>query len=167
MPIGDWNCRKLMVSFVRKQDAKLFISFLHDNEVTDKVFVLKTEQKNVYLITYNVKKELDMSNLSQYGVLKTITVQRNKATNTLYSLNAMNEILLELKELDEYRDKELKDVKINWDKYINNLITVSEGKVVITKTILKKFIPFNEDFDIEKLDIERYVVKKEDNKNDE
>lgn len=142
--------RKLMASFVTKSKAETFVKYLYENQLTEKLFVLKNEkQKNVFIITYNLIKEHNMSNLREYGVLNTLTIQRNKDTNTLYSINALNYILEEeaLK-----TEKPKREIKIDWDKYQNVFITTSDRKVNIIHTKLYKFVDLKRNnFDINKV----------------
>lgn len=142
--------RKLMASFTTSSKIKNFVEYLYKNELTDKIFILKNgKQKNVYIVTYNLLKEMDMSNLREYGVLNTLIIQRNKDTNTLYSINALNYIL---EDESLKTEKSKKDIKIDWSKYKNVFITTSDKKVNIIRTQLYKFIDFKkEKFDINKL----------------
>ena len=148
--------RKLMASFITHTKLKKFVEYLHQNQLTDKLFILKNQkQHNVLVVTYNLLKESNMSNLREYGVLNSLTIQRNKDTNTLYSINALNYILE-----DEVMktEKPKNEIKIDWSKYQNTLITTSDKKVNIINTKLFKFIDFRkENFDINKmgLDYER------------
>lgn len=142
--------RKLMASFTTSSKIKNFVEYLYNNKLTDKIFILKNEkQKNVYIVTYNLLQEMDMSNLREYGVLNTLIIQRNKETNTLYSINALNYIL---EDESLKTEKPKKDIKIDWSKYKNVFITTSDKKVNIIRTQLYKFIDFKkEKFNINKL----------------
>lgn len=142
--------RKLMASFTTITKIKEFVEYLYTNKLTDKLFILKNEkQKNVYIVTYNLLKEHNMSNLREYGVLNSLLVQRNKSSNTIYSINALNYILE-----DEHlkTEKSKKDIKIDWNKYQNVFITTSDKKINIIHTQLFKFVDFKkENFNINKL----------------
>lgn len=142
--------RKLMASFTTHTKLKNFVEYLYTNKLTDKLFILKNEkQHNILIVTYNLIKETNMSNLREYGVLNTLTIQRNKDTNTLYSINALNYIL-EDEALKTEKPK--KDIKIDWSKYNNTLITTADKKVNIINTKLFKFVDFKrENFNIDKL----------------
>lgn len=145
--------RKLMASFTTKTKIKDFIEYLYNNKLTDKVFILENKkQKNVYIVTYNLLKEMNMSNLREFGVLNTLIIQRNKDTNTLYSINALNYIL---EEESLKTEKPKRDIKIDWSKYQNVFITTSDKKVNIIHTNLYKFIDFKrENFNINKLQLD-------------
>ena len=66
----------------------------HFKIVFDKIYVLQNEDKPKELIcTYNVNQEDDIDfNLVQ----NTISLHRKKITNTLYTINALNEIVANL-----------------------------------------------------------------------
>jgi two-component SAPR family response regulator len=79
------------------------------------------------MLTYNV----DMNNTSSDSMVdNTILVHRKKQTNTLYTINALNELIKSLN--NGYLDK---SYSINWDNYRNCILLVqSEGfKKVDTK----------------------------------
>lgn len=57
----------------------------------NKIFVLHIKSNNEYVITYNV----DQGNVSSIPP-NTILVHRKKGTNTLYTINALNELIKSL-----------------------------------------------------------------------
>ena len=145
--------RKLMASFTTHSKLKNFVQYLYENKLTDKLFILKNQkQQNVMIVTYNLLKESNMSNLRECGVLNSLTIQRNKETNTLYSINALNYIL---EEESLKTEKPKQEIKIDWSKYNNTLLTTSDKKVNIINTKLFKFVDFKkENFNIEKLGLD-------------
>src|ERR1017187_4252334 len=142
--------RKLMCSFVIKKRLKEFIKFLLANNITNKVFILKTEKPTVVLFTYNILKEVDLSNLKDYGCLNSISIQRNKDSNTLYSINALNMVLENIRMITE-EDK--KDIKINWKEYESCLLITADNKINKINTKILKILTLDEGFDLEKLNI--------------
>ena len=103
----------------------------HFTIVYEKIYVLQNEEKNNELIcTYNVANNSD---LDFTLVKKTISLHRKKLTNTLYTINALNEIIKNINNgvLDP-------TLQIPWDVYSNKiLITNKEGLSVIPTRILK------------------------------
>lgn len=93
----------------------------------DKIFVLNQEEEDSELIfTFNIEISDDRKenlNLGDFG--KLIRVHRKKETNTLYTINALNAIL--------------KD-NVNWDNYKYSFLTVSSGVLKSIKTHLKEVI---------------------------
>lgn len=143
--------RKLMVSFVLKNKIKKFVNFLYSNNITEKIFILESEsQENVWLVSYNIRKNVDLRSLREYGVLNTLSVQRNKESNTLYSINALNLIITEQSEkLNKSKD----EIQMDWSKYTNTVLTLSNGKLNRIETNLRKYIKFGDFFDIKKFNI--------------
>lgn len=86
----------------------------------DKLFVLESLDKEKIMITYNV----DMNNsIVNSMVDNTILVHRKKQTNTLYTINALNELIKSLN--DGYLDKRF---PINWNNYKNCILLIqTEG----------------------------------------
>ena len=83
------------------------------------IFVFKSKQDpEKIIITYNVDNSRD------YDFPKsTLQIHRNKSTNTLYSLNALNKLIAE-GALAEGKDP--KEFKINWSNYKNSLIIMQK-----------------------------------------
>ena len=86
----------------------------------DKIFVLESLDGEKIMLTYNV----DMGNSSTNGIIEnTILVHRKKQTNTLYTINALNELIKSLN--NGYLDKKF---PINWNDYKNSILLIqTEG----------------------------------------
>ena len=86
----------------------------------DKIFVLESLDKEKIMLTYNV----DISNSSKESMVdNTILVHRKKQTNTLYTINALNELIKSLNNgvLD-------KTFTIEWNHYKNCILLIqAEG----------------------------------------
>ena len=113
---------------------RLYCTFTTSNEVIEtidkikssyvilfnKIFVLESVDDKKLMLTYNV----DIGNsLNEFMVNNTILVHRKKQTNTLYTINALNELIKSLNNgvLD-------KSFAIEWDNYRNCILLVqSEG----------------------------------------
>ena len=77
----------------------------------DKIFVLESLDGEKIMLTYNV----DLGNTNgEFAIGNTILVHRKKQTNTLYTINALNELIKSLNNgvLD-------KSYSINWNNYKN------------------------------------------------
>lgn len=80
----------------------------HQYEVLyNKIFILFSEEEDLYLVTYNV----DLSNLSTFPK-DTILVHRKKESRTLYTINALNLLIQSLNggRIDT-------QYKLNWQEY--------------------------------------------------
>ena len=99
--------------------------------VFDKIYVLQNEEKPKELIcTYNVNQDDDID----FNLVKnTISLHRKKITNTLYTINALNELIKLINNgvLDT-------TYQVEWDMYKNMiLISNKEGLSRIPTRILK------------------------------
>jgi hypothetical protein len=99
--------------------------------VFDKIYVLQNEDKPKELIcTYNVDQEDD---IDFNKVKNTISLHRKKITNTLYTINALNELIKLINNgvLDT-------SYQVEWDMYKNMiLISNKDGLSRIPTRILK------------------------------
>ena len=99
--------------------------------VFDKIYILQDEDKPKELIcTYNV----DMSNAVDYNAIEnTISLHRKKHTNTLYTINALNEVVMNM-------NNGVKDPNtiVPWENYKNSiLVTNADGLNKINTRIFK------------------------------
>ena len=99
--------------------------------VFDKIYILQDEDKPKELIcTYNV----DVSNAVDYNAIEnTISLHRKKHTNTLYTINALNEVVMNM-------NNGVKDPNtiVPWENYKNSiLVTNSDGLNKINTRIFK------------------------------
>ena len=86
----------------------------------DKIFVLESLDGEKIMLTYNV----DMGNSDTSGIIdNTILVHRKKQTNTLYTINALNELIKSLN--NGVLDKRF---PIEWNDYRNCILLIqTEG----------------------------------------
>ena len=99
--------------------------------IFDKIYVLQNENNvNELICTYNV----DTTEAVDYNKVKgTISLHRKKHTNTLYTINALNEVIAEL-------NNGVIDSKfiVPWENFKNTLmVTNSEGLNKISTRIFK------------------------------
>ena len=113
---------------------RLYCTFVELNEVKEvsekiqssykvlfnKIFVLESLDGEKIMLTYNV----DMNNSSKDSMIdNTILVHRKKQTNTLYTINALNELIKSLNNgvID-------KSYAVNWNDYKNCILLIqTEG----------------------------------------
>lgn len=122
---------KLLCTFTPEESVDNLLNYITKQYVltSNKVFVLYIKSNNEYVITYN----LDSINSNMLD--NTISVHRKKESNTLYTLNGLNEIVKAL-------NNGIVDPKfpINWVHYRNSVILTREGELKILKTKLYKII---------------------------
>ena len=109
---------------------RLYCTFTSNNEVEgiiekiqssyvilfNKIFVLESLDGEKIMLTYNV----DMNNSSSESMVdNTILVHRKKQTNTLYTINALNELIKSLN--NGVLDKRF---PIEWNNYRNCILLI-------------------------------------------
>ena len=115
----------------KKLDQTLMDISSKFNVIYEKIYVLQNEDKHNELIcTYNVdiNKGVDFND-----VKNTISLHRKKHSNTLYTINALNEVISSL-------NNGVIDSKfiVNWDDFKNTLlVTNAEGLNKINTRIFK------------------------------
>ena len=113
---------QLLCTFVKRNRFKEIIDIIIacNDIVFDKIYVFQNENDYSQLIcTYNVEYD---ENFVQ-GIPDTISLHRKKHTNTLYTINALNDLIRELN--DGKLDKRF---PIEWENYRNSLLlTGDEG----------------------------------------
>ena len=113
---------KLYCTFTNIDDIGLILQKIQSSYVIlfNKIFVLESLDGEKIMLTYNV----DMGNTRGESMIdNTILVHRKKQTNTLYTINALNELIKSLNNgvLD-------KTYAIEWENYRNCILLVqAEG----------------------------------------
>ena len=113
---------RLYCTFTTKDDVDKTIDKIKISYVIlfNKIFILESLDGEKIMLTYNV----DMGNSSkELMVDNTILVHRKKNTNTLYTINALNELIKSLNNgvLD-------KTFTIDWENYRNCILLIqAEG----------------------------------------
>lgn len=123
---------------------KLFCTFVDESVLDDmvtsiskaysimynKMFVLFVKSTGEYVITYNVEQ----ANVSNIPV-NTILVHRKKETNTLYTINALNDLIKKLNSgvVDT-------NFRVNWQHYQNCILLTQGGDLKQLNTKVYKII---------------------------
>ena len=98
----------------------------------NKIFILESLDGEKIMLTYNV----DMANSqNEFAVDNTILVHRKKQTNTLYTINALNELIKSLNNgvLD-------KTFAIEWENYKNCILLIQTEGLNRIDTKVKEII---------------------------
>ena len=102
----------------------------------DKVYVFQNEKDHHQLIcTYNITGDYDFAGSDTRD---TISLHRKKQTNTLYTINALNEIIR--KENKGVLDKTF---PVPWENYHNSLLLTNEEGINIIPTRIYTIIDIN------------------------
>ena len=129
-------------------DSQLLCTFSNKKELTEMVLLIKesaplsmkklyvlerTENSNELMLTYNVLK----SEVSGF-LPNTILLHRKKETNTLYTINALNELIKNL-------NGGVVDTKfpIEWQHYRNTILLTQHSELKQLKTKIFKIIDLN------------------------
>jgi len=114
---------QLLCTFTNKKDIDDILEKIKKsyNVLFDKIYILQNEENIKELIcTYNVETT---ENIDYNLVQNTISLHRKKHSNTLYTINALNEVIKNL-------NNGLLDTKyqVPWENFKNMiLVTNSEG----------------------------------------
>ena len=107
-----------------------------NNVLFDKIYVFENAQEPANLIcTYNVEFENDFME----GIPNTISLHRKKHTNTLYTINALNQIIVQLN--NGVLDKRF---PVPWKDYRNCILLYNDDKLVEIKTKIHKIVKVSE-----------------------
>ena len=112
---------QLLCTFPKRKDLNSSIEIIVECNVVlyDKIYVFQNEKDlDQLIVTYNVEYSEDFT--PSYG--DTISLHRKKHTNTLYTINALNEIIR--KENNGMLDKTF---SIKWENYSNSLLLTNES----------------------------------------
>ena len=123
---------KLFCTFVTEEALDFLIEDISRTYsiMYNKMFVLFVKSTNEYVITYNV----DQGNVENIPV-NTILVHRKKETNTLYTINALNDLIKKL-------NGGVVDVsyRVNWQHYKNCILLTQNGDIKQLNTKVFKII---------------------------
>jgi len=128
---GDLN-NKLFCTFTDLEGLDALIEDIRSKYtiIYNKMFVLEIVGKDEYVVTYNV----DQTNLNTIPE-NTILVHRKKETNTLYTINALNELIKKLNGgvVDtRYR--------VDWQHYKNCILLTQHNELSQLNTKIYKII---------------------------
>ena len=124
---------QLLCTFTTKDNLDVTSKLIESSYkiIFDKIYVLQNEENvNELICTYNV----DTSNGVDYNAVKgTISLHRKKHSDTLYTINALNEVIAEL-------NNGIVDSKflVPWENFKNTLlVTNADGLNKINTRIYK------------------------------
>ena len=123
---------KLFASFTQIDNLEDLIETISTDYIInyDKLFVLYVKSTDEYVITYNT----DSGNIGSLPP-NTISVHRKKDTNTLYTINALNELIKRLNGgiVDP-------SFRVNWNHYKNCILLTQQNEFKSLNTKLYKII---------------------------
>jgi hypothetical protein len=119
--INEMTGNKLFCTFIDSDNLNETVDLLKNRYsiLYNKIFVLSSPDTDEYILTYNI----DVINTNSKNALpNTILVHRKKEFNSLYSVNALNEIIKSLNGgvIDT-------NFSIPWSEYKNCLLLTQDG----------------------------------------
>ena len=129
---------QLLATFTTKEDLDIIIRKIQDAYTIafGKIYVLQNEKNiNELICTYNV----DLAAGADYNDVKgTISLHRKKHSNTLYTINALNEVIADL-------NNGLVDSKfiVPWENFKNTLMVTNSDGLNKIPTRIYKIIKIN------------------------
>ena len=99
-----------------------------------KIFILESPQSDELICTYNI----DTGNMTASPMANTILLHRKKESNTLYTINALNTLIMSLNggRLD-------KNFMVDWNDYKNSILLTNGPDLRKLDTAIHKIIDFN------------------------
>ena len=129
--LKDMN--KLFCTFSSKNDLETTLSTIQSQYkiLFNKIFVLYIASTEEYVCTYNI----DHNNMSNGLLGNTILLHRKKESNTLYTINALNDLIKSLNGgvLDT-------SFTVNWKDYQNCILLTHSGDLKKLDTKIYKII---------------------------
>ena len=126
---------RLYCTFTNTDEVEGVLSKIQSSYIIifNKIFILESlEEDKKLMLTYNV----DLGNSKNESIIdNTILVHRKKQTNTLYTINALNELIKSLNNgvLD-------KTYKIDWENYRNCILLIQADGFNRINTKIKEII---------------------------
>jgi len=123
---------KLFCTFTNVEDLDYLLDSLQNRYTIlfDKIFVLKVHDQPEYVCTYNI----DPTQIREFPE-NTILVHRKKESNTLYTINALNELIVRLN-----NGVLNKDFRIDWNRYRNCVLLTKGNEFRRLNTTLHKVV---------------------------
>jgi len=128
---------KLLCTFVSKRKLCVVCNRIMDNFDVDRnrIFVLK--DKNIdpdrYILTYNIVVDLTKDKEQHHKIIpNTIPINRKKEFNCLYTIDALNAIII------EQTGEANKGADVKWEKFADCLLVArKDGELVVVETELE------------------------------
>tara|TARA_R110000765_G_scaffold237986_1_gene340658 strand:+ start:177 stop:626 length:450 start_codon:yes stop_codon:yes gene_type:complete len=133
--IADLN-NKLFCTFTTLEEMGDLLDHITSSYdiMYNKIFVLHIKSNDEYVCTYNINQSSDALNQDSLPP-NTIMVHRKKDTNTLYTINALNELIKKL-------NGGVVDTRfpIDWQHYRNTVLLTQHDELKQLKTKIHKII---------------------------
>ena len=130
------DLNKLFCTFTSPADLDETVATINRRYAVlfNKIFVLESPQSDELMCTYNI----DTGNMASSPMSNTILLHRKKESNTLYTINALNTLIMSLN--GGVLDKRF---IINWTDYKNSILLTNGPDLRKLDTSIHKIIDFN------------------------
>jgi len=130
----------LLASFIDRNDLDTAVQKIKESFVIvgSKIFILKhKDDENKLVLTYNIQVDGERVQFDRH-IPGTVNLHRKKETNTLYTLNALNEIVKA-----ENGGQVDRNYQVSWQNYANCILITQRSKgLVKIETELEKILDF-------------------------
>jgi hypothetical protein len=130
--IIDSMNNRLFCTFTKLEDVDSLVKEISTRYeiLYNKIFIMRVKSNDEYVCTYNI----DQGNISNIP-LNTILVHRKKESNTLYTINALNELIKQLNGgIINTR------YPIEWNNYQNTILLTQNNELKQLNTKIYKII---------------------------
>jgi len=130
--IIDSMNNRLFCTFTKLEDVDSLVKEISTRYeiLYNKIFIMRVKSNDEYVCTYNI----DQGNISNIP-LNTILVHRKKESNTLYTINALNELIKQLNGgIINTR------YPIEWNNYQNTILLTQNNELKKLNTKIYKII---------------------------
>ena len=131
----DDLANKLFCTFTTEEQLEFTIDTIKEQYqiLFNKIFILYVESTNEYVCTYNI----DSFNMSRNILENTILLHRKKESNTLYTINALNDLIRSLNggKLDT-------NYRVDWQEFKNCILLTTGGELKKLDTKVHKILTF-------------------------
>ena len=130
------DLNKLFCTFTSPADLEETVATINRKYAIlfNKVFVLESPQSDELICTYNI----DTGNMAASPMANTILLHRKKESNTLYTINALNTLIMSLN-----GGKMDKNFIVNWQDYKNSILLTNGPDLRKLDTAIHKIIDFS------------------------
>ena len=136
MEINILDLNKLFCTFTSPVDLEDTVSTINRRYAIlfNKIFILESPQSDELMCTYNI----DSGNTTETPMANTILLHRKKESNSLYTINALNTLIMSLNggRLD-------KDFMVNWQDYKNCILLTNGPELRKLDTAIFKIVDFS------------------------
>ena len=135
----DNKLQVLLASFKNREEYDDTLKLILESYdiINKKIFLLKNkDDDNKIIFTFNIQYKQEVNERFDKFVANTISLHRKKETNTLYTLNALNFVVMK----ETGKDVPDKSHKIEWENYRNSILITKQNDLFQINTELEKII---------------------------